>query len=110
MCIRDRDKCVENIRVKDDNDIVVNAKINGCVREVLFDSGAQISLIDEHFLTKHKHCFKKIPILPVNNKIVISATCESQVVRKQALITIYTQGVEIEVPILVKKKNLCTTS
>ena len=52
-----RNKCVENVRVKDDNDIVVKAKINGCVGEVLFDSGAQISLIDERFLTKHKHYF-----------------------------------------------------
>ena len=45
-----------------------------------------------------------MPILPINNKMVTSATCESQVVGKQALITICTQGVEIEVPVLVIKK------
>ena len=62
MCIRDSlypvdvrnelicnncvDECVENTRVDDNNDIVVIARINGCVGNVLLDSGAQVSLIN----------------------------------------------------------------
>ena len=94
MCIRDRN----------DTDLIVNAKINGCVGEVLFDSGAEISLMDERFLERHKKHFKKIPILPVNHKIIKSATGESQMVDRQALITISIQGVEIEITVLIIKK------
>ena len=73
------DECVKNVRIKDDNDIVVSAKINGCVGNVLFDSGAQVSLINEKFINKHKHQFKKTPILPVNNTMVTTATGDSQI-------------------------------
>ena len=52
------DDCVENVRIKYDNDIVVSAKINGCVENVLFDGGAQVSLINEKFINKYKHQFK----------------------------------------------------
>ena len=38
---------------------MVNAKINGCVGEVLFDSGAQISIIDEHFFDQAQALIKK---------------------------------------------------
>ena len=70
MCIRDRirdslvcnndsSECEENISVENDTNLIVNAKINGCVGEVLFDSGVEISLMDERFLLKHKNHFKK---------------------------------------------------
>ena len=60
--------------------------------------------MDERFLLKHKNHFKKIPILPVNHEIIKSVMGESQTVDKQALITIYVQGVEIEIIVLVIKK------
>ena len=53
------DDDLENVRNKNDNDIVVRAKINGCVGNVLFDAGAQISLISEKFINKHRHQLKK---------------------------------------------------
>ena len=90
-----------NVRIKEDNDIGVSAKINGCVGNALFDSGAQISLIDEKFVNQHKHQFIRTPILPVRNMIVTTATGDSQSIGKQALITICTQGVETEIPVLI---------
>lgn len=68
------DECVENTRVEDNDDIDVIARINGCVGNVLLDSGAQVSLINEKFINKHKHQFKKTPTLPVNNTMVTTAT------------------------------------
>ena len=57
------DECVENTRVEDNNGIVVIARINGCVGNVLLASDALVSLINEKFINKHKHQFKKTPIL-----------------------------------------------
>ena len=65
------DECVETNRIEDNNDIVVRARINGCVGNVLLVSGAQVSLINEIFINKHKHQFKKTPILPVYNLSLI---------------------------------------
>ena len=42
--------------------------------------------------------------MPVNHKIIKSATGESQIVEKQALITRYVQGEEIEITVLVVRK------
>ena len=80
VCNDNSNECEENISIENDTDFIVNAKINGCVGEVLFDSGAEISLMDERFLERHKKHLKKIPILPVNHKIIKSATGESQTV------------------------------
>ena len=49
---------------------------------------------------RHKNHFKNIPILPVNHKIIKSATGVSQIVDKQALITRYVQGIEIETTVV----------
>ena len=59
---------------------MVGAKINGCVGNILFDTGAQISLISENFVNKHKYQFKEKQILPVSNTIVTTATGDSQIV------------------------------
>ena len=59
VCNNDNNECDENISVENDTNLIVNAKINGCVGKVLFDSGAEISLMDERFLLKHKNHFKK---------------------------------------------------
>ena len=75
--------------------MVVGAKINGCVGNILFDTGAQISLISKEFIDEHRHQFKKTPILPVNNTVVTTATGDSQTINKQALITINSQGMEM---------------
>ena len=58
------DECVENNRVEDNNHIVVIEGINGCVGNVLLDSGAQVSLINEkrrleiHKLFVNKHLYQ----------------------------------------------------
>ena len=97
------DDYVENVRSKDNNDIIVSVKVNGCVGNELFYSGAQVSLINETFINKHKHQFKKTPILPVNNTIVTTAIGDLQTICKQVLITICSQGMEMEVPVLIVK-------
>ena len=83
----------------------MSAKINGCVGNVLFDSGAQVSLINEKFINKHKHQFKRTPILPVKNTMLTTATGDTQIIIicKQALISIFSQGIEIEVPVIIVK-------
>ena len=52
------DDGVESVRRKNDNDIVVSAKINGCVVNILFDTGSQISLISEKFINEHRRQLK----------------------------------------------------
>ena len=94
---------MERVRNKNENDIVVRAKINGYVGNVLFDTGAQISLISEKFVNKHKHQFKETQILPVSNTIVTTATGESQTICNQVLVTIWSQGMEVEIPVLIVK-------
>ena len=79
VCNGDSNECEENISVGNDTNLIVEAKINDCVGEVLFDSGAEILLMDKRFLLRHKNHFIKIPILPVNHKIIKSATGESQI-------------------------------
>ena len=62
---------------------------------------AQVSLINEKFINKHKHRFNKTPIVPVNNTMVTTATGDTQIICKQALISIITQGIQIEVADLI---------
>ena len=49
---------VEHVRHKSDNDTVVGTKINGCVSNILFDTGAQISLISKEFIDEHTPILK----------------------------------------------------
>ena len=69
---------------------IVRAKINNCIGNVLLDSGAQVYLISEKFINKHKTHFKKVPILPVNNTIIKTATNDNQIINRQALVSITT--------------------
>ena len=69
---------------------------------VLLDSGVQKSLINEKFIHKNAQ-FKKVPILPINNTIVKTATNDTQTLNRQAFITIISQGIRLEVPVLVIK-------
>ena len=82
---------------------VLKARINNCKGNVLIDSGAQISLISEKFINKNIVEFKKVPILPINNTTIETATNEVQKINKQAYITISSQGMELETPVLVVK-------
>ena len=94
---------MENNRIENNNDILVLARLNGCVGNELLDSGAQVSLINEKFINKHKYQFKKTPILPVTNIMVTTATGDTQIICKQALISIIIQAIEIELPVLIVK-------
>ena len=55
---------------------VLKARINDCKGNVLLDSGAQISLISENCINKNIVKFKKVPILPINNTTIKTATNE----------------------------------
>ena len=68
-CNNDNNECDENISVENDTNLIVNAKINGCVGEVLFDSGAEISLMDKRLLLKHKNHFKKFRFCLLTTKL-----------------------------------------
>lgn len=83
--------------------IILSAKINNCVGTVLVDSGVQISLISENCINKNKVQFKKVPILPVNNTVIKTTTDEQQRVNKQAFINIVSQGMQLEVSVLIIK-------
>ena len=61
ICNDNNNECEKIISIENDTDLIVNAKINGCVGEVLFDSGAEISLMHERFLERHKKHLKKKP-------------------------------------------------
>ena len=74
---------------------VLKARINNCKWNVLIDSGAQISLISENFVNKNIVEFRKVPILPINNTTIKTATNEVQKVNKQAYITMSSQGMEL---------------
>ena len=47
--------------------------------------------------------FKKVPILPINNTTIKTATDELQKVNKQAYVNISSQGMELETPVLIVK-------
>ena len=57
ICNNNNNEDEKSVSIENDTDLVVNAKINGCVGEVLFDSGAEISLMDERFLERHRKHF-----------------------------------------------------
>ena len=117
MCIRDRsgiypsDICSELVNdsnddvncIPEDSDKLVNKctvfrdEINNCVGNVLSDSGEQISLISENFINKNMAQFKKVPILPINNTVIKTATEYQQTVNKQAYLNIVSQGTQLEV-------------
>ena len=57
---------------------VLRATINNCIGNVLTDSGAKISLINENFINKNIVKFKKAPILPINHTTIKTATDKLQ--------------------------------
>ena len=53
MCSNDNsNECEENISIENGTDLIVDAKISSYIDEVLFDSGAEISLMDERLLKR----------------------------------------------------------
>ena len=54
MCNNDNsDKHEGNISIENCTDLIVEAKISGYVDEMLFDSGSEISLLDEQLSLIH---------------------------------------------------------
>lgn len=86
-----------------DNDMLLEASIYGCRVRILIDSGAQITLINDKFIEKNKQRYKKIPILPLNNTVITTATGEKQRVSKQVMTKINVQDIEIEITALIVK-------
>ena len=60
-------------------------------------------LVNSNRCIENDNSVKKVPILPVNNTIIKTATNGNQIINRQALVSITTQGVEIEVPVLLIK-------
>ena len=43
------------------------ARVNGLYTEILINTGAELSVLNQKFINKNKQHFKRSPILPVNN-------------------------------------------
>ena len=69
----------------------------------MLDSGAQIGFINEKFINKDITQFQKVPILPINNTVIKISTNDTRTINRQAFISIMSQGVMLEVPVLVIK-------
>ena len=41
--------------------------MNGICTEIVIDSGAELSVINHKFVSKHKQLFKRSLVLPINN-------------------------------------------
>ena len=105
MCSNDSSNRYEgSISIENCTDLVVEAKISGCVDEMLSDSGTEISLLDEQLRKRCKNHFIQRPILPVGHTRIKSGACVSPIIEKQAIKTKYEQGTEIHATVLGVRK------
>lgn len=53
---------------------ILRATINNCIRNILLDSGAQVSLVNESFIHRNKNKFGNLLLLRVVNTIIHTVT------------------------------------
>ena len=90
--------------INHNNEILyITAEIEGIPTQIMIDTGANVSLINDTELEKiQKQSKQIIPTLPVNNIILIGATGrQNKTVRKQVSLEIKSNGVVINIICLV---------
>lgn len=85
--------------------IFIKAQLQGVSTEIMIDTGANISLIDNtEFDRINGLCKEQIPTLPVNNIVIVGATGKlNKTIRKQTLIEVSSNGNSILMVFLVAK-------
>ena len=66
----------------------VNVCINNHKIKMLVDTDNQLSVLNAAWMQRNKNYFKNMPILPVTNINIITATNKRKKVRKEAHVTI----------------------
>ena len=75
--------------------IYVNAEIEGIFAQIMIDTGANVSIINSIELESiQKECGRTLPIVPVNNIILIGATGrKNKTIRKQVSVNVISKGI-----------------
>ena len=83
--------------------IFITAELQGITTEVMVDTGANVSVIDQVEFNRIKEtCKENIPTLPISNMVIMGATGRaSKSIRKQVQIEVSSEGKMIPVVFLV---------
>ena len=83
--------------------IYINAEVEGILAQIMIDTGANVSIINSVELDRiQKECRRTLPILPVNNIVLIGATGrQNKTIRKQVSLNIASKGVVMNMVFLI---------
>jgi hypothetical protein len=80
------------------------AQINGIWTKALIDSGAEITAVNQSFITQNKTHFKRASILPIINTQIQTATNVRENVNQQIMINLHKGVLNIDFAAVVVKK------
>ena len=83
--------------------IYINAEIEGIFAQLMIDTGANVSIINTIELERiQQECGRALPILPVNNIVLIGATGrQNKTIRKQVSVNVISKGIAINMVFLI---------
>ena len=83
--------------------IYIRAEVEGISAKIMIDTGANISIINIIELERiQKECGRTLPMLPVNNIILVGATGrQNKTIRKQVSVNVISRGIALNMVFLI---------